>query len=99
MKIATLELLQPLLEVLRQNPALEETGVGEFRVKGRDFLHFHETPQGIFADVLLAKGRVHMSVTTPADQQELLARIDEVLESLALHAGKADKRKHRRKKR
>lgn len=45
-------------------------------------MHFHEESEGLYADVLLAKGRVHMPVSSPAEQFELLQRIDQVLESL-----------------
>jgi hypothetical protein len=45
-------------------------------------VHFHEESEGLYADVLLAKGRVHMPVSSPAEQSELLQRIDQVLESL-----------------
>lgn len=82
MKRRTLERLEPLLEVLRAHPALEEVRHATFDVNGREFVHFHEGSEGVFADVLLAKGRIHMPVSTPAEQAELLERIDRVLESL-----------------
>lgn len=89
MKASTLEALGPLLEVLRAHPALEETRPASFSLSGRDFLHFHENPRGIFADVLLAKGRIHMPVSTPTEQGELIDRIDQVLDSLALRKPQA----------
>lgn len=96
MKDSTLEVLAPLLEVLRAHPALEEDRPGEFSLNGRGFLHFHESSRGIFTDVLLAKGRVHMPVSTPAEQGELLERIDQVLKSLALRERKRERRQERR---
>lgn len=93
MKDSTLEVLAPLLEVLRAHPALEEDRPGEFSLNGRGFLHFHESPRGIFADVLLARGRVHMPVSTPVEQGELLERIDEVLKSLALRERKRERKR------
>ena len=96
MKASTLKALGPLLEVLRSHSALEEVRPTAFSLNGRDFLHFHESPAGIFADVLLAKGRIHMPVSTPAEQGELLDRIDHVLESLDLRQPKRQPRRERR---
>jgi hypothetical protein len=93
MKVPTLEALAPLLDILRAHPALEEARPGEFRLHGRDFLHFHESSRGTFADVLLAKGRIHMRVSTATEQGELLERIDQVLESLALRERKLERRR------
>ena len=94
MKDSTLETLAPLLAVLRGYSILNETRPATFHLEGRDFIHFHETPGGIFADVLLSKGRVHMPVSTASDQQKLLERIEHKLESLESH----DNRKHHREK-
>jgi len=82
MKSSTLEALAPLLAVLRAHSALQEVRPATFHLDGRGFVHFHEGPEGVFADVLLAKGRVHMPVSSPAEQAELMERIDQVLESL-----------------
>jgi hypothetical protein len=85
MKSATLERLQPLLSLLRDHPALREVRPAEFFLAGRDFLHFHEQPDGVVADVRVNAGRIQMPVTTPAQQAELLERIGDILESLAAH--------------
>ena len=85
MKESTLEALAPLLKVLRAHPALHEIRPATFHLKGRNFVHFHEEPEGVFADVLLAKGRVHMPVSSPTEQAEFLQRIGQVLESLERH--------------
>ena len=82
MKEATLARIAPLLEELRAHPALVEARPTEFEVDGRSFLHFHDAPGGVVADVLLAEGRVSMAVSSSADQAELLERIDHSLESL-----------------
>lgn len=96
MKVSTLEVLAPLLNALRAHPALKEGKPGEIFLKdGRGLLHFHESPRGIFADVLLAEGRVHMRVSTHAEQAELLERIDPVLKSLVLR----ERKRHRRRER
>ena len=82
MRRKTLEVLAPLLDVLRAHPSLRELRLAAFLLNGREFLHFHEEPEGLFADVLLARGRVHMPVSSPAEQAALLEQIDRVLESL-----------------
>ena len=82
MKTSTLEALAPLLDALRAYTVLEEIRPGAFCLKGRDFIHFHETADGVVADVLLAKGRVRMPVSTDAQQAELLDRIDRQLAAL-----------------
>jgi len=82
MKDSTLETLAPLLDVLRAYPMLNEVRPAAFHLDGRDFIHFHEETEGLFADVRLSKGRVHMPVSTQAEQAELLERIEEQLSSL-----------------
>lgn len=82
MKDSTLETLAPLLGVLRAYPILSEVRPTAFHLDGRDFIHFHEEPEGLFADVGLSKGRVRMPVSTQAEQAELLGRIEEKLSSL-----------------
>jgi hypothetical protein len=46
-----LDRLEPLLAELRGVAGLVEKGRGVFYRKGRAFLHFHEDPAGLFADV------------------------------------------------
>lgn len=79
MKRATLDRLAPLLEALRAHPALLEVRPTQFQLHGRDFLHFHDGPDGVVADVRLAEGRVSMPVSSSSEQAELLERIDHTL--------------------
>ena len=51
-----LDALEPLLERLRAFAALKERSRGVFYVKSQAFLHFHEDPAGLFADVRGADG-------------------------------------------
>lgn len=82
MKRATLDRISPLLDVLRANAALSEVHPTAFHLNGRDFVHFHDEPGGVVADVRLARGFVRMPVSTASGQVELLDRIDECLSSL-----------------
>jgi hypothetical protein len=90
---STLHSLNPLLEVLRAHPALREVRPAEFAVDDKDFVHFHEDSDGVFADVRLKEeGRVHMPVSSPAQQAEFLERIDRTLEALALREERRERR-------
>lgn len=96
MKDSTLETLASLLGVLRAYPVLNEVRPTAFHLDGRDFIHFHEEPEGLFADVRLSKGRVRLPVSTQAEQAELLERIEEKLSSReSRSSSKRQKRKGR----
>ena len=83
LKASTLHSLSPVLDVLRTHPALREVRPAEFALDGKEFVHFHEDSDGLFADVRLKnEGRVHMPVSSPAEQAEFLERIDGTLEAL-----------------
>ena len=88
MKTITFECIAPLLAILRGHPVLREVRPAVFHLHGRDFIHFHEEPDGVFADVRLATGQIRMPVATQADRAELLERIEGALASLASHAGR-----------
>ena len=51
---AAFEALSDLLKSLRSRTALIERRPGIFYVSGKAFLHFHEDPAGLFADLRLA---------------------------------------------
>lgn len=54
---AALDALEPLLAQVRALPGLTERSRGVFYRKGQAFLHFHEDPKGLFADVRDESGR------------------------------------------
>ena len=91
MKNETLNQIAPLLGALRGYSMLDEVHAAAFHLNGRDFIHFHETSDGVVADVLLAKGRVSMSVWSASEQAELLDRIEARLKSLD---SRGDHRRH-----
>jgi hypothetical protein len=68
--------LEPLLQRVRVLPGLTEKKRGTFYRKSRAFLHFHEDPAGLFADVRLAGEFERFEVTTPAQQDRLLRLIE-----------------------
>ena len=72
---ATLDELEPLLAEIRTLAGLKEKSRGIFYLRSRAFLHFHEDPKGLFADVRDASGRdfERIDVTGEAGRQALLA--------------------------
>ena len=99
MKDSTLEAIAPLLNALRAYSVLDEIRPTAFHLKGRDFIHFHETALGVVADVLLSKGRVQMPVSSDAEQAELLERIELQLSSLQARGVRGRSRTRRRRER
>lgn len=69
-----LDQLEPLLFELRALPGLVERSRGGFYRRSRAFLHFHEDPAGLFADVRDATGRdfERVDVTNPVGRARLL---------------------------
>lgn len=78
----TLDRIAPLLEKLRARPVLRERRPGVFYLKSRAFLHFHDDPSGVFADVRLADEFVRLPVTSSSQQSDLLERIDDCLSAI-----------------
>ena len=92
----TLARISPLLEELRARSVLRERRPGVFELKSRAFLHFHDDPSGIFADVRLAEGFVRLPVTSRSEQSDLLDRIDDCLSTLESRGTDRRRRRPRR---
>jgi hypothetical protein len=76
----TIKGLAGLLTELRQRAPLREKTPGTFYVKSKAFLHFHEDPAGIFADVKLdLQDYSRYRINTAAEQAALLKKIDKCL--------------------
>lgn len=68
-----LDTLEVLLAELRALGGLSERSRGVFYRKGRAFLHFHEDPERLFADLRQADGRFErFDVTDEAGRCALL---------------------------
>jgi hypothetical protein len=78
---AVLDTLEPLLAQIRTLGGLKETSRGVFYRKGRAFLHFHEDPKGLFADIRAADGSDfdRIDVTEAPGRDQLLAAARERL--------------------
>src|SRR5262249_15965997 len=72
---AALDRLEPFLPHLRELEELREKSRGVFYRQGRAFLHFHEDPKGLFADVRLADDFERLEATSIAQRAVLLRRI------------------------
>ena len=68
---ATLDELEPFLARLRTVPGIVERKRGIFHRRSRAFLHFHEDPSGLYADVRLDAEFERFPVTTPAERERL----------------------------
>ena len=70
-----LDRLESLLAVLRDMPGLREKSRGTFYRGSRAFLHFHEDPTGLFADIRVDVEFERVRVTTANEQERLLQRV------------------------
>jgi len=68
-----LDRIEPLLAGIRAAAAglLKEKKRGCFYLKSKGFLHFHEDPKGMFADI----GDDRVQVDDPAGAAEVLSRV------------------------
>ena len=75
---AALDLLEPLIEKIRGFAQLKEKKRGIFYRKGKSFLHFHEDPAGLFADVFIGAEDMRFRVSSEAEQAALIAKLEEL---------------------
>ena len=74
-----LSALGGLLDEIRSREGLVERRPGVFYCKGRAFLHFHEDPSGLHADLRLGAAWERVRVETRAERRALLSRLGEAL--------------------
>jgi len=74
-----LDLLEEVLVAVRDYPDVKERKRGAFYRKSAGFLHFHEDPAGLFADLKVGADWERFRVSTAEEQQVLLARIEVLL--------------------
>lgn len=70
---AALDALEPLLARLRTLPGLKEKSRGIFYLKSKAFLHYHEDPAGLFADLREDSDFTRYEVTSAEGQEALFA--------------------------
>ena len=72
---ATLDRLESLLAALRGVAALKERSRGVFYLGSKPFLHFHEDPASIYADLKIGGEFVRFRAETAAERHALLASV------------------------
>jgi hypothetical protein len=72
---ATLESIEPLLAGIRKVPGLRERVRGIFYKKSIAYLHFHEDPAGLFADLKLKGAWKRIDVSSSRAKRELLRSV------------------------
>lgn len=79
-----LDRIEPLLGRLRALGALRERKRGCFYFKSKGFVHFHEDPKGMFADLRQIDTRDdrRVKVDTSAEQDDLIEQAKKVLAAL-----------------
>jgi hypothetical protein len=75
---AALDELEPFLQSIRSVPGLVERKRGVFYRRSSAFLHFHEDPSGMHADVRLGETFERVRVQTNEERNALLERIRSV---------------------
>jgi hypothetical protein len=76
-----LDALEPLLNEVRRAAGLNERKRGIFYRKSKAFLHFHEDPAGMFADVKLSGDGdyARLRVSTAAERKVFLIALKKAL--------------------
>ena len=77
---SALDRLGDLLEALRRHAALRERKRGIFYRKSTAFLHFHEDPKGLFADLKVGGAFERLPVTSSEQRAELLTKVGTLLD-------------------
>lgn len=77
----TLDQLEATLVLLRKFAGPVERKRGVFYWKGRAFLHFHEDPEGVFADVRVDGAWRRIDITAPIKRRALIRLVRETLRS------------------
>jgi hypothetical protein len=76
---AALRDLSDLLEQIRVREGIQEKKLGIFYRKSGSFLHFHEDPGGLFADLRVGVEFDRYPVNTKKEREALLTAIDRAL--------------------
>jgi hypothetical protein len=79
---AALDELEHVLGELRRLDGLTEKKRGVFYRGSRAFLHFHEDPRGLFADVRVDTDFERFRVTTEAERRRLIAIVRRAARSM-----------------
>ena len=73
--------ISDLLDQIRTRHELKEKKLGVFYRKSKAFLHFHEDPSGMFADLNIGQRFERFPVNSPQECRTFFAAIDRALMS------------------
>jgi hypothetical protein len=76
---AALESIEPVLLELRRLDGIAERKRGIFYRKSSAFIHFHEDPAGIFADVQTGREWVRLPANTASERRLLIQQVKRIL--------------------
>jgi len=76
---AALDAIEPILKELRQLEGVQERKRGIFYRKFSAFIHFHEDPAGMFADVRGDEDWVRLPVNTASERRQLVRLARKIL--------------------
>ncbi len=81
--------VESLLSALRTVPGLVERTPGCFYRRSKGFLHFHDDPAGLYADVRLRPDEdfAHVRVETRAEQAALLRQVRRAVSDRPIASG------------
>lgn len=74
-----LDALEDLLVQLRALDGMRERSRGVFYLRSKSFLHFHEDPSGLYADLRAGADFERFKVDSPTQQQVLVQSVRERL--------------------
>ena len=77
--------LSDLLQQIRLRKGIKEKKLGIFYRNSKSFLHFHDDPAGLFADLSVGADFDRYPVNSKAEWKTLLTAIDRALEDLTMH--------------
>ena len=89
---AALDTIEDLLAAVRRK-SLTERKRGTFYQKSNGFLHFHEDPAGMFADLKVDGEWKRFRVTTPVEQKKFLSRLSGALGEPKSDSGRSSHRR------
>lgn len=72
---ASLDQLDNTLDVVRELPGLTEKSRGVFYRRGKAFLHFHEDPTGLYADLRAGDVFERYPVNTVTERAKFVALV------------------------
>ncbi len=79
---AALDALENLLQTIRVFSGITEKKRGVFYARSAAFLHFHEDPAGLFADLRVGDDWKRFPVNTRAERAALLAQLKAIIPPL-----------------